>query len=328
MTDNEQRIAALEEEVKILKAQIQTTLLELQEFLLSNAFPSLRANHSAGSNHDEQGQPNVRHEPVHDSAPRAAMATVAGQEIAGVQRISIKPQPETAPPAPAAPSVNPTPVPATEPPPVPVQAMATVQPPAQPTATPATQRLAPEETLVRRPDGLTDDREPDWEKLEQWVMQKIASLGTSHTRDLIELYAEKGRFSATVRSTLLDVVNLHIARENAAVQNQSQPQSAATPIADIVASVPSSTQSLSYQRYPFMNVEQPPFVIDPLSYENDSPRIEPEFAANEDGFVTGDDVPDDEAELPEDNRNTILRLIAGISTFGSSRKPNQKAYHG
>src|SRR5690606_32075826 len=41
--DLEQRVTMLEQEVQILKNQIQATLLDIQEHLLTNAYPSLRA---------------------------------------------------------------------------------------------------------------------------------------------------------------------------------------------------------------------------------------------------------------------------------------------
>lgn len=45
----EQRIDALEQELQVLKNQIQATLLDMQEFMLTNSFPALRA--------DEQSSP-------------------------------------------------------------------------------------------------------------------------------------------------------------------------------------------------------------------------------------------------------------------------------
>src|SRR5450432_2809169 len=41
--DMEQRVKILEQELEILKGQIQATLLEIQEHILTNAYPALRA---------------------------------------------------------------------------------------------------------------------------------------------------------------------------------------------------------------------------------------------------------------------------------------------
>ena len=45
--DLERRVEALEKELQILKAQIQATLLDIQEQILTNAYPSLRAENAA-----------------------------------------------------------------------------------------------------------------------------------------------------------------------------------------------------------------------------------------------------------------------------------------
>jgi len=43
----EQRVETLEQELQVLKNQIQATLLDLQEFMLTNSFPTLRADEQA-----------------------------------------------------------------------------------------------------------------------------------------------------------------------------------------------------------------------------------------------------------------------------------------
>jgi hypothetical protein len=77
MADTEHRVEALEQEVEILKNQIQATLLSIQEHLLTHAHPELRP---------ESAPPSEQPPGSGPSAPYARMQT-----------ISANPQPETSP---------------------------------------------------------------------------------------------------------------------------------------------------------------------------------------------------------------------------------------
>jgi hypothetical protein len=54
----EQRVQALEQELQILKNQIQVTLLEIQEQLLTNSYPTLRADQNTASQPTPSALPN------------------------------------------------------------------------------------------------------------------------------------------------------------------------------------------------------------------------------------------------------------------------------
>lgn len=68
MADLEQRVQALEQELQILKNQIQVILLDIQEQVLSNTYPSLRA----GDNHPPAAPPSSRPRPDAEDSPRAS----------------------------------------------------------------------------------------------------------------------------------------------------------------------------------------------------------------------------------------------------------------
>ena len=70
--DLEQRVQALEQELEILKNQIQTTLLEIQEQLSTKAYPSLRAEDMPQRNNNaglSTGRPVRQQIPSHDADP-------------------------------------------------------------------------------------------------------------------------------------------------------------------------------------------------------------------------------------------------------------------
>jgi hypothetical protein len=65
----EQRVKMLEQEVEVLKHQLQTTLLDIQELLLTNAYPSLRSEESGSARTASRKMPQAVEEPVEQVVP-------------------------------------------------------------------------------------------------------------------------------------------------------------------------------------------------------------------------------------------------------------------
>lgn len=176
----EQRVTMLEEEVQLLKNQIQTTLLAIQEQILSNTYPSLRT--------DDGEVAQMAHAPE-TPAPEQSSRTTEG--LRGVNRVSLdspdQPNPE--------PPIN---KPSVAPPPPP-------QAPPAPSTPPASFNFEPSGG-TRRPSTI------DWaslNKMDEWICRKIDKMGVQRTRRLIEFYAETKRFSESVTDTLFQLITLY-----------------------------------------------------------------------------------------------------------------------
>jgi hypothetical protein len=171
--DLEQRVETLEQELQILKNQIQTTLLDIQEQILTNAYPSLRAEEISPppgmKSSSKNGAPITTlsfNTPSTDET-QGAMSGDSGS-IPNVRQVSLDDL-ETDTRKPTSPKVSPTP---------------------QPTA---------------------GEQPLDWqvvEELEEWATDKVKNIGVKRTKKLVEMYAEQGRFSAAEEETLLQFVSL------------------------------------------------------------------------------------------------------------------------
>lgn len=243
--DVDERVKALEEEVLILKNQIQATLLEIQELMLKQAHPSLQ----------------IPDAPKESAAAATASATTAAvapvmlvqddRAAMPVKLVSAQQQP-----APQQPTLPPQPAP---------QASHKAQTaPLDPSRVPHT---------AQAQGGI-----PNWaspEKLEKWAHEKIAKLGTARTRDLVNLYAEDGRYDESIQSYLLRLIDDH---ERS--QKRSQPPAEPPPIKMAPYNAPKSsgrtppTNMVSNPALPDADADSPDAVALVESALNDAAYIQ------------------------------------------------------
>lgn len=197
--DLENRVKQLEQEVAVLKGQIQTTLLDIQEQLLTNAYPALRS-----------------------EAFQAPVAPRREPEHARQDAVTAAP-----PDAPAAPAVA-------ELPPVAMRPLASLPEQDCPPAPVIQVRIAPsaEDTLVQpspirtlRIDDSAADNKPlplqeiipageelghsMVDQLADWTASSVEDIGVERTLALVESYARRGKLTAAMRETLLQAINLY-----------------------------------------------------------------------------------------------------------------------
>ena len=97
MQQLEQRVKALEYEMKILKNEIQRTLLDIQEQILVHYYPSLRTEEAGPSESATQSVESIREEKQHlEGAPNPpAVRQVSLEHVRTVQEVaSISPEGE------------------------------------------------------------------------------------------------------------------------------------------------------------------------------------------------------------------------------------------
>ena len=190
MTNADQRIQALEQEVQLIKAQIQTTLLDIQERLLSSAYPALRI---------EVCQPTAVAKPA--PAPEIEPETTAATHMHFAPEAA-------APPVPVAQTMQVAP-----------DVVSVVPHVPQYTEEPAPIIQAPEEDFEQDDMPPLDDFElpgkrplvsnEDWAalaKIARWINAKVIELGPERTRTLIQMYAYKQNLKPEVMETLLQFV--------------------------------------------------------------------------------------------------------------------------
>jgi hypothetical protein len=187
----EQRVMALEQEVELLKAQIQTTLLDIQEQMLNQAYPVLRGD-----------------EPSRTASLAAAPEVTAPPMASPIQKIRL-----------AEPTAEPTAEPAAfenDDNAVPDVSMF--------------RRLVPTEEPPpafewAEPTANTREANPyDWIELESWVSQKVEKLGIERTRELIRLYAQQERFSEQERDLLMQFVDIYEGAERPSLPKTAAPK--------------------------------------------------------------------------------------------------------
>jgi hypothetical protein len=220
--DLEQRVTMLEQEVQILKNQIQATLLDIQEHLLTNTYPSLRAEDDAApidpvpvktisANPDTPAALSAPDMPDPDFHTRPTPAPVPGSAPYSTQTPEV--------------STRRTPAPFVAPPPAPARralAPLTVEPAYGTSAPPYSgngaytdAKVPPfviDEDYEDFPGGATTDTpitSADWalmEQLVEWTNRRLAAIGARNTRQLIHRYTAEGRISPDVRDALLQIV--------------------------------------------------------------------------------------------------------------------------
>lgn len=229
--DLEQRVTMLEQELQILKNQIQATLLDIQEHLLTNAYPSLRAE----ARPETAPVKTVSAKPAAPAAPETEPAPPTGQPL--VRQVSLKevqtPEPPVPPRAPERSLEN---LPGQDSRPRRAAEADAVSELAEPEATagPGAHRAAP---LPARKNGVTpgprvtpfimddvdDDLPPpaaaddtpiseaDWAllgQLEEWTIRRVNKFGPRRTREMIKQYAAEGRIAPTIKDSLLQLVSI------------------------------------------------------------------------------------------------------------------------
>lgn len=90
--DLEKRVQQLEEELEILKSQIQTTLLDIQEQLLTNTYPALRTGHQPAMPNPSVPQAPVTMYTPPPSEPAAAEVEASPIKVRKVSLDDLAPQ--------------------------------------------------------------------------------------------------------------------------------------------------------------------------------------------------------------------------------------------
>lgn len=296
----EKRVQLLEQELQILKNQIQATLLNIQEQLLTNAYPSLRANDVPSSNNEV----HPPHSTVSMSRQEASFDDDDAPPSRNVRQVSLNnpkdPSTSGAMSAPvyddersdtsaAVPVVRKVSIDDLDPMPSHrQQAYATSMPQQQsrrPTDSHQNNGRDQQAGSFYEQDNFTSDEfvydgkesapfvvETDWEtlaNLEEWSANKIEALGVARTQKLIRAYGQQGRFTNQIMSALLQFVALYDEEHSSALPTPDNP--------DELPSYFSDTDDDYYD------------------YEDD----------------------EDVEDHPEENRRTVLRLIAGIQNAGA-----------
>jgi outer membrane biosynthesis protein TonB len=214
----EQRVKTLEYELKILKNEIQRTLLDIHEQVLIHYYPTLRMEETQAPATVVQAVETARaKQPMRpEAAATAAPPPPAPTPVAPV-----------APPVPAAPLLpTPTPV-APVAPPVPV---ASPPPPAPAMSAPAPEPAAPPDAPAEAPVtsvkrvSLNDIRAARTEaaaavpssspqanliKLVEWTVNAAARFGNDRTVQLVDTLAKKGIVDRATKNALFQVISLN-----------------------------------------------------------------------------------------------------------------------
>ncbi len=226
--DLEQRVTMLEQELQILKNQIQATLLDIQEHLLTNTYPALRA----------EAQPEtaplmpVSAKPAAPAEPEGTPAPPTGQPL--VRQVSLQDVQAPQPPAPSrVPERSLENPPGQDSQPRQAAAAAAVSglPEPETNAAPGAHRAVP---LPSKRNGVTPEQrvtpfivdddfpppaaaadtpisEADWailSQLEEWTIRRVDKFGPRRTRELIKQYAAEGRIAPTIKDSLLQLVSM------------------------------------------------------------------------------------------------------------------------
>lgn len=188
MVNLEQRIQALEREVQLLKGQIQATLLEINEQLLSQAYPTLMGGDAA---------------PVTPAVP----PVVAPQSAPSTRVRQFSLTDEAADDEPSQIQVKPV-----------AASNGRRSRPAELDCDGA-DSFAPAQRL-----SSIDSSSPgrDWIELEQWVTQKVEKLGARRTRNLIDLYTEQERLTRRERALLLEFLYVYVDDSERTIPSRSR----------------------------------------------------------------------------------------------------------
>lgn len=266
----EQRVQALEQEVELLKAQIQATLLDIQEQLLNNTYPTLRAE---GTSVQAQPAPEVRAAPPATALPikRVTLTESEPDDDLAVEE-----------------DVQQIPV---------VRKKVQLEEPTQPSLPERTERPARQVRIEPTVTDQPDESLHDWNELENWVSQKVETMGIKRTRELIDLYARQERFTRQERELLMQFVDIYD-------DDEEQQQ---TVIPTSFSRTPSSE--------PLKIAPQTRAVVEDLRAELREKRAK----SNRKQEIRPEDL--------SEQQGLMLRLIAGILNAGDDETPAPRNGH-
>lgn len=280
----EQRVQALENEVAVLKNQIQTTLLDIQAMLMTNAHPALRGEAQApSSNWNDDTPPAVSPasalpvrkfslEQTGDTDDDDALPLV--RQASPVQTIAANP-----PPAALTPGRNGAKEPAQRVAPTYAEPLAPAPRPAQ-----ASQFLVPEAPQRSRQAAAPSVQQAQDDRMEQlrlWVQDKVDELGGQIAIDELLTYSHSDYFTP---EELNELINFAMEAAEAQLAQSRPPVPPALPPARRGRKAAANKPEIT------------------LKGRKVSIRPQHEF--------------DDEHE---EQRRTLLRLIAGIQNAGTHK---------
>jgi hypothetical protein len=201
--DLEQRVTELEQEVQVLKSQIQAILLDIQEQVLTNTYPNLRAEGAIAEPPGRNPGPirtvslsqddmaDTPPEPAESGMPRVRKVSLNDLQNAEPRVAPARNCPEPPPPSPK-----------------------TAAEPAMPSAAPVTaNRRRDAGSAHPNSGGSRQLNGEEVARLKQWVIRKLEKHGLSATEDLIKSYVANQRIPEELEPVLLR----HAARQAARV---------------------------------------------------------------------------------------------------------------
>jgi len=245
--DLEKRVEQLEQELEILKNQIQTTLLAIQEHVLSNTYPALRAPERGIESTPAEVVPGHSEEPAPPPpSPRKQIKLTSDitaeddaddtpevKPVAVVKRVENR----SVKSAPSAPGLEMESSPKPQRVPDQPKARANTAPRDEIGSDRPTQPKAPgirisAKNPAPQPSKKQEPREvaalPDWTRfarLEDWFNHQVAKNGLQRTRDLIEAERKNGEISAEDHNILLQFLSIREQYTEAEPQNSSNAES-------------------------------------------------------------------------------------------------------
>jgi hypothetical protein len=159
----ERRVKTLEQEIKILKNQIQTTLREIQEQVLIHYYPALRAGSDAQTGkkppkaNPDSEEPNFEEKEFEKWDPGAKVPTVKTISLDDLRAQREAAAKEAAKEAAISPGL----------------------PPAPPTA--------PGEPTTENENGAPPENGSELTRLTDWMVNSVADMGIQNTRQMLEM---------------------------------------------------------------------------------------------------------------------------------------------
>ena len=302
--DLEKRVQALEQEVEVLKNQIQATLLDIQEQILTNTYPSLRSGSMPSANEPVGDETISSRPPVKVFRPETDETNMELPEddllAAVVHKVSLENEPVLVP-----------------------------------------NSLPAQDHRPAVPAAIEPQVEPvDWsfvDEWEDWVSSKVAKVGAERTRELIDVYCESGRFEPGAVDILLQLVDFYDGK----MQNPFDAEEATRPAAPLrrepeqadVPAAQATANGLETAHRRSLPTESPTPDEMPRQYARTRTAARQEFAED----MAADAPPDFDAMFPgqprvtlnddgqgPEKRRTVLRLIAGLYNAGAGMKWSKK----
>ncbi|MBE0689553.1 MAG: hypothetical protein IH587_05455 [Anaerolineae bacterium] len=227
----EQRVQSLEQELALLKGQIQATLLDIQEQMLKRSYPSLQADDEAPDSSPARDAQSIKVMTARTAPAEHPESHFAGSPP-GVQSAAapvVRQISANAPYEPEDDFEEPVYAP-------PIRRAANNGSGARPVPPPAYQAPETEREIIEPPQASVLRARPtptdrDWIELEKWVAHKVEQLGVARTQELIDFYAEQARFTEDERDMLLEFASLYDDNTEHAIDTDDDPETKKTPSA-------------------------------------------------------------------------------------------------